>query len=408
MIDSRVEQHKIKRSNTYFNMLRNFCHLSKNLYNQANYIMREALFKGDCLPNYYALDEICKQNIEYPDYRNMPTAQCAQQTLKLLSQTWKAYLHALKNWKKHSEKYLGKPKPPKYLKQSGYQVLILTNQNCKLKGNTITFPRVFNGFTIPFQACKKQNFKRFQQVRIVPGKYNITIEIVYEIEIPDVKVQDTSRCISIDIGVDNLAAVANNFHGPAILINGRPLKSMNQYYNKQLSKFKSELMKVYPDRYSSNRILRLIDKRNAKIKDYLHKASRKVINYCLKYKVKTIVIGKNKNWKQQINIGKTNNQNFVGIPFNIFIAMISYKAKEYGISVRITEESYTSGTSFIDNEEPIEDNYNKIRRIKRGMFRSNIGLEINADLNAAYQIMKKVIPIKWDRGCVLQPVMLYV
>lgn len=151
------------------------------------------------------------------------------------------------------------------------------------------------------------------------------------------------------------------------------------------------------------RMDRLTEKRNAKIDDYLHKASRYIINYCLKHNVHTIVIGKNKEWKQNINLSKRVNQNFVQIPFARLIEMIQYKAEEYGIAVIVTEESYTSGTSFIDNEEPVKENYNKKRRIHRGMFVSDCGIQINADLNGAYQILKKVFPIKWDRGCVLHP-----
>ena len=153
----------------------------------------------------------------------------------------------------------------------------------------------------------------------------------------------------------------------------------------------------------SERMNKFTEKRNSKIDDYLHKASRKIINYCLKHDICTIVIGKNKEWKQEVSMGKKNNQNFVQIPFARFIEMIQYKAEEHGIAVVLTEESYTSGTSFIDGESPIKDNYNKSRRIKRGLFKSNNGILINADLNGAYQIIKKVFPIKWDRGCALHP-----
>ena len=154
----------------------------------------------------------------------------------------------------------------------------------------------------------------------------------------------------------------------------------------------------------SKRMDRLTEKRNAKIDDYLHKASRYIINYCLKHDIHTIVIGKNKEWKQNINLSKRVNQNFVQIPFARLIEMIQYKAEECGIAVILTEESYTSGTSFIDNELPTKENYNKSRRVYRGLFKSNSGTLINADLNGAYQIIKKVFPIKWDSGCALHPI----
>lgn len=154
----------------------------------------------------------------------------------------------------------------------------------------------------------------------------------------------------------------------------------------------------------SKRMDRLTEKRNGKIDDYLHKSSRYIINYCEKNDIHTIVIGKNKEWKQNSKLSKRVNQNFVQIPFARLIEMIQYKAEEKGIAVILTEESYTSGTSFIDSEEPVKENYNKARRIHRGLFVSNNGIRINADLNGAYQILRKVVPeIRWNRGCVLHP-----
>jgi putative transposase len=148
----------------------------------------------------------------------------------------------------------------------------------------------------------------------------------------------------------------------------------------------------------------LTEKRNARIDDYLHKASRKIINFCIENDIRTIVIGKNDGWKQSSKLSKRVNQHFVQIPFARLIGMIQYKAEEQGIAVILTEESYTSGTSFIDNEAPTRENYDKSRRVHREMFKSNSGTLINADLNGAYQIIKKVFPIEWDSGCVLHPI----
>ena len=139
----------------------------------------------------------------------------------------------------------------------------------------------------------------------------------------------------------------------------------------------------------------------------MHKASRKIINFCQEHLISAIVIGKNKNWKQKSKMSDKNNQNFIQIPFARFIELIKYKAEESSIKVITTEESYTSGTSFIDDESPVKENYNKARRKYRGLFVSNDGIQINADVNAAFQILKKVFPnaySKWDRGCALHPV----
>ena len=203
--------------------------------------------------------------------------------------------------------------------------------------------------------------------------------------------------------MSNLAAVSNNIGVTPFIINGKPVKSINQNYNKQLSHYKS-VAKMMNNQDYTKRMDILTEKRNAKISDYMHKSSRKIISFCIEYDINTIIIGKNSEWKQNSKLSKKVNQHFVQIPFARFIEMIQYKAEECGIAVILTEESYTSGTSFIDNELPTKENYNKSRRVYRGLFKSNSGTLINADLNGAYQIIKKVFPIKWDSGCALHPI----
>lgn len=397
----RVEKHVIKSTNSFYKMLLGFCHNSKNLYNHANFIIRQEFVSNGKWLRYNDLDKILKADIEYNDYREMPTAQSAQQILRLVDKNWASFFKSIKDWSKHKEKYLGRPKMPKYLKKNSNYLLILTNQNCKIKDNCISFPKIFNNFRIKPKFLEREDYKSFQQVRIIPHKNKLVIELVYEIILCEEK-RDNNRYIGIDIGVNNLATVANNVGNIAFIINGKPLKSINQYYNKQISHYK-EICKRMNNKDYSERMDRLTEKRNVKIEDYMHKASRKIINYCVTNQINTIIIGKNKEWKQETNMGKRTNQNFVQIPFARFIEMIQYKASEKGITVKLTEESYTSGTSFIDNEDPIKENYNKSRRIYRGLFRSNKGVLVNADLNGAYQIIKKVFPIQWDRGRALHP-----
>ena len=399
---TRVEKHVIKKSDKHFQLLMHYCHMSKNLYNHANFIVREQFIQDGSWIRYFSLDSSLKQDSEYPDYRNMPTAQSAQQILRLLDNNWKSFFKSIKDWSKHKEKYLGRPKMPKYLKKSSNYILIMTNQNCKLDDGYIKFPKAFDGFTIKPMFTDKKNNAKLQQVRFLPRKDRIIAELVYTI--PEVEtLTDNGRYIGIDIGVDNLATVANNIGESAFIINGKPLKSINKYYNKLKSRYQG-ISKRMNGKNNTNRLDRLTGKRTARINDYMHKASRYIIEYCIKHDIHTIVIGQNKEWKQKSNIGKVNNQTFVQIPFARLIEMIQYKAEEYGIAVILTEESYTSGTSFIDNEDPTKEHYNKSRRVHRGMFVSNSGIKINADLNGAYQIIKKVFPIKWDIGCASHPV----
>lgn len=398
----RVEKHIIKRTDKHFSMLMDFCHMSKNLYNHANYLARKEFTDNDKWLRYGELNKILRTDTEYPDYKNMPTAQTAQQILRLLDKNWKSFFKSIKEWSKNKEKYLGRPKMPKFLKKDGKYLLVLTNQNCKLKDGYILFPKSFNGFYVKTKFVERKDFKSFQQVRIIPHKNRIVIELIYEIESVTEK-SDNGRYVGIDIGVDNLATAGNNIGKTAFIINGKPLKSINQYYNKQISHYREVCKRVNNKDYS-NRMDKLTENRNAKIDDYLHKASRKIVDYCVENQINTIVIGRNREWKQSSAMSKRVNQHFVQIPFARLIEMIQYKAQERGIAVILTEESYTSGTSFIDNEMPVKENYNKSRRIHRGLFKSNNGTLINADLNGAYQIIKKVFPIKWDRGCASHPI----
>ena len=199
--------------------------------------------------------------------------------------------------------------------------------------------------------------------------------------------EDNGRYCSIDLGVNNLSTIGSNILKP-IIINGKPLKSINQYYNKKLAKLKSELKN---EKKTSRRIKSLTVKRNNKVNDYLHKASKLIVNYLVSNNISTLVIGKNKEWKQNANIGKRNNQNFIQIPHTRFIEMLTYKCKLEGIPLIIKEESYTSKCSFIDNE-PIKKQKVYIgKRIKRGLFETKEKRLINADLNGSLNILRKVV-----------------
>ena len=175
------------------------------------------------------------------------------------------------------------------------------------------------------------------------------------------------------------------------------IKSVNQYYNKELSKLRSDLKKRH-NRNWSNKMQKITTKRNNKIEYFLHCASKTVVEYCKEADIRTIVIGLNKTWKQDCKLNKIVTQGFVQLPYDKFINKVKYKAESEGITVIVNEESYTSGTSFLDLEEPIKDNYNKSRRIYRGLFQANNGTLINSDLNGAYQIMKKVFPNAFVNG----------
>ena len=265
-------------------------------------------------------------------------------------------------------------------------------------------------------------FQKTIIVRVVPKNNYFVIEIIYNQEIKPKK--QSNNFVGIDLGLNNLATIGGNNTKPMI-VNGKPLKSINQYYNKQLSILKSRQNTCKNKNVNSLKIKQLTNKRNNKIKDYLHKSSRMLVNRLVSNNVSVIVIGHNKEWKQDISIGKVNNQNFVQIPYNQFINMITYKSELEGIKVIQREESYTSKCSFLDNElickhETYQGNRIKRglfrkcsfldnelickhetyqgNRIKRGLFRTSTGRLINADLNGALNILKKEIPNAFNEG----------
>ena len=272
----------------------------------------------------------------------------------------------------------------------GRDSLVITSQNFRIdEDGRIAMPGFLKEIKI------KAKHRSVRQIRVKTDKNSIRIMLMYEQETEAKKI--SGNIMGIDLGVDNLVTASLSSGGAPIIINGRPLKSINRYYNKRKSLLQESAKKS--NRLDiTNRINRLTEKRNSKVKDYLHKASRKVIEIAKRNDVNHIIIGNNRGWKQHVDLGKRTNQTFVSIPYRMLIDMICYKAKLLGISVSVVRESYTSGTSYLDGETPEKAFYDISRRIKRGLFKSNKGILINADVNAAYQIIKsggfKDFPIK--------------
>lgn len=406
-IAQRVEKHIIRESSESYRLLKEFCKRANNLYNHANYLVKKELDAHKKWLRYGELNKILKIDEEFPDYRMMPSSHAAQQTLKLLDKNWASYFKALKEWEKDRSKFLGKPKSPKYKKKGGESILIMTNQVVKLEDGKIFFPKTFRGFTLTTKIGEKTNLVSLQQIRFIPKPNHIVIEVVYKVVVPELK-PDNCRYMSLDLGLNNLVAATNNVGERPFIVNGRVVKSINQYYNKKVGHFQG-IAKLLNGRYRTRQIEKITFWRNQKIENYMHKASRYIVDWAVKNDISKIVIGYNKEWKQEINLRKKTNQNFVYIPFYTLVEKIMYKAEDVGIEVILTEESYTSGTSFLDNEPPTKEFYNKKRRIKRGLFKSSSGQLINSDVNGSLQILKKVFPNAyenglWDSGCVTQPV----
>ncbi len=356
------------------------------------------LSKNNSFLGYNLLDGIFKLNNQ-SDYISLP-GQVNQQVLRLLINDWKSFFKANKDYRVNPKKYKGKPKPPKYAKKNGRKTVTLSNQICKIKDNKyLRFPKTKLRLNIGKLGSINGKLK---EVRVVPYSNYYEVEIVFEIaDNIKAKTDEPKRIIGIDLGIDNFATIANNVGLQPVIIKGKRLKSLNRYYNKQRAYYYGILRQGKTQKegqFTSKRLKRLDEKRNAKVKDFMHKASRTVVDYCINNNIDTIIIGKNKQWKQNANIGKVNTQKFVSIPYNQFVEKVKYKAEEIGIRVIVTEESYTSKASFLDydivptyKEKSKEKHEFSGKRIKRGLYKTKDGKLINADVNGALNIITKVV-----------------
>ena len=357
------------------------CHLSKNLYNLANYYVRQEYFY---LGNWFRYYDLWYMLRDKETYKKLPS-QTAQQILKLVDKNWKSFFKSLKKYKMHPKKLFNPPKPPSYKKKNGEYIIIFTNQQCKIVGGYLHFPK-----KTLLSPVKTRILSKINQVRIVPKGFYYIIEIIYHKEKKNLNL-NKEKIIGIDLGLNNIITIVNNAGLQPAIIKGGIIKSINQYYNKQISKYKSikDKQQIISE---TKRIQQITRKRNNKISDFFHKISRKLVNYCINNGFGLIIIGYNKLWKQKIKIGKCNNQNFVQIPFSKLVSMIKYKSELFGIDVILVPESFTSRCSFLDNEPIKKHDVYEGKRICRGLYQSKKGKIINADVNGAYNIIKKAIP----------------
>ncbi len=411
----RTEQIWIKYNDT----LSHLCHISKNLYNEANYIVRQEFIKsyktsetGNYL-NYPIIDYMLKDKSK--NYLSLP-AQTAQQILKILDRNWKSFFESIKDWKINPNKYLGMPKLPGYLKKDGEFLLVFTDQQVRNIDGKIKFPKMLNILNYK-NIIKTRITSVIKELRIIPKGKNIgyLIDLVYYKEVIKANNLNKDNVIGLDFGLRNIVTIGNNIGEKPVIIKGGVLKSINQFYNKRRSKLqeiysKQTIIIEEVDKKTGSKVEKetqrltgpaiqiLTNNRNKKIKDVMHKYSRWIIDYCIKWNIGTIVIGYNSEWKQKINLGKRNNQNFVQIPFYQLVKMIKYKGGEVGVNVIEQDESHTSKCSFLDGESVEHHNVYVGKRISRGLFRSLNGTIINSDVQGALNIIKKAIPKAFLKG----------
>jgi len=401
-----VEQHVISKTDPRYAKIDKAAFASKNLYNAALYEIRQAfIHKG----KYLSYNQMDKRMQKHEAYKALPR-KISQQVLRLLDNNWQSFFKALEVYREDPSKFLGRPRLPRYKdKTKGRNILVYTVQ-------ALSKPALKMGIVKPSQLGIeiRTKQKHVDQVRIVPRNGYYAVEVVYKREATQAEV-DPVLYASIDIGVNNLVALTSNKTGfIPCLVNGRPIKSINQYYNKQREHLQKKMKK---DQYTSHHLESMTNKRTRKIMHYMHNASRHIIDLLVREGIGTLVIGKNACWKQEPEMRKRDKQHFVQLPHAQFVDQLCYKARLVGIQVILQEESYTSKASFLDND-PIPT-YDEVdnepvfrgRRIKRGLYKASNKRKINADVNGAYNILRKASPNAFSNGVedvVVHPVRLAV
>jgi putative transposase len=389
-----VEQHIIEQGDPRFKQIDQAAFASKNLYNSANYLVRQSfIFQGVYLDNV----KVFHQMKSHEAYVSLPR-KVSNQVLIQLDKAWKAFFEAMAEWREHPEKFTGRPKLPGYKHKTAGRNLLVYEKGAIWKRELSRGIIAVSGLGELVKT--KQTRQSVDQVRIVPRGDHYVIEVIYQREARPAA-GDPALFAALDVGVNVLAALTSNKAGfIPCLLNGRPLKSINQLYNKRRARWQKRLAKG--KHFTSHHLDRLTTKRNRRVQHYLHTASRRIIDLLVAEGIGTLIIGKNPFWKQEVEMGRKNNQEFVQIPHARFIEVLAYKAHLVGIQVIITEESYTSQASFLDRDElPVYDPERTDKPHFSGrrdgrLYRASQKRLLHADVNGSYNIARKVFPTAFD------------
>jgi len=362
----QVERHSIKGTPEIVRL----CSLSRELYNRCNYILRQAHFSKQHLPD---ISTVVNQVQSLDCFRKLHNTKTAKQTVRKCLTDWTNFKKAIKAYHKDKSKFVRKPKAP-YYKDKLSQV-IFYNETIKRGKSRLKE----NGNIVPTNNCFsiKSNIKDFKQVVITPKTFGFIVEVQYEVSYEPKPKLDKKKVASMDIGLNNLCTITSDQQRP-ILVNGRIVKSFNQWYNKKPCKKNSR-------------------KRYFRLENYFHHVSNLVVDYCVMNRIGKVIIGKNDGWKTSIDLGKRNNQNFCSVPFCLLFGKIKYKAERVGLEVVFAEESYTSKASFLDGDmlpeykKGVEHSFSGKRK-HRGLYVSKDGFALNADVNGSLNIRRKVFP----------------
>ena len=399
----RAEQHVIEKTHPQFPALDEMALASKNLWNLANYHVRQSfIFRHSYLDN-----KAVFHMIKHTDaYQALP-AKVANQVLLQLHEAWQAFFKAMEVYRAHPERFRGRPGLPKYLHKTRGRNLLVFELGCIWKASLRVGEIAVSQLGRIVETKRQPNSVR--QVRIVPKADHYVVEVVYQAEGKCAQGLDPDLFVALDPGVNILAALTSNKPGfVPRLVSGEPVKAVNQLYNKQREHRQKQLAKGKEPHFTSRRLDRITTKRNRRVMHYLHSASRRIIELLVAEGIGTLVLGKNPFWKTQVELGRKHNQEFVHIPHAKFLDLLAYKAEGVGIQVMITEESYTSQASFLDLDvlpsyDPKlgadqEDKPQFSGRRDGRWYRVKGRAPIHSDVNGSYNIGRKVFPTAFGPG----------
>ena len=383
-----------------YKTLRDLCHIAKNLANQAIYNVRQYYFTEGEYLNYEKNYSLLKNSDNY----KMLNSNMAQQILKEVDGSFKSFFGLLKLAKKG--KYAFKDcKLPHYLPKDGHTTLVIGF--VRLKGNKLILPfsNMYKKSHSPIEITIPPVLldKKVKEIRIIPKSNARFFEIQYIYNAEYIQRNlNTSNALALDLGINNLVTAVSSI-GKSFIIDGKKLKSINQWYNKQNARLQSIKDKQNFGKKTTNRQKTITRNRNNKINDYMNKAARKIIDYCIQNDIGTLVVGYNETFQRNSNIGKANNQNFVNIPYGKLREKLEYLCELNGIAFVKQEESYTSKASFWDKDTiPVYNNDNPKsyvfsgKRVYRGLYQCANGKRINADVNGALNILRKSSVVSLD------------
>ena len=404
-----TQKNRLRLKPKELEVVKQLSYYSARLYNVGLYSVRQYYFNNNTYLPYAKNYHECKTNENY----KLLLSDTSQQILRIVDRNFKSFFALLKL--KAKGKYSEKVKLPHYKKQDELMNITIQGRSARIRdgyviiGLSKAFKEKHNPSfkELKFKLPKNIKTDKLQEVRIIPvfGGLEFDIEFVYKKEIKPISV-DKEKYLSIDMGLDNFATCFDSNDGSSFIIDGRYIKSLNRHYNKQKAYYQSIL-----DRQNikqSKRMIRLSRKRYNKLNNYFNLSVKKITDYCVKHNIGNIVIGDFSDIKQNINIGKKNNQNFVSIPYGIFKRKLESKCEQLGIEYHLQEESYTSKCSYLDNETVEKQETYLGKRVTRGLFKTAKGYLINADVNGAANILVKFLTSNGQRianryGCVNHP-----